>query len=83
VCRLDRSLFFDLNHLEIDSLVGRSLLLNSEDHDLVALQTEPLLFHDHHDEAQQLLLVLLNVFRHFVANNAAARIALAHHLLLR
>lgn len=83
MCRLDRSLFFDLNHLEIDSLVGRSLLLNSEDHDLVALQTEPLLFHDHHDEAQQLLLVLLNVFRHFVANNAAARIALAHHLLLR
>ena len=75
------SLFVDLNHLEIYGLVGRALLVDSEDHDLVALETEPLFFHDHHDEAQQLFLVFLNVLWHFVPNHASGSVALSYHLL--
>jgi len=83
VCRLDRSLFFDLNHLEIDSLVGRSLLLNSEDHDLVARQAEALLLCHLQHHADQAVLVPLDKLGDFVSDYAARRVHLSDDLGLR
>ena len=59
MCGTQDSLLVDVDHAEGRGLVGRTLVLDSEDHDFVAGEAVALLFGHLEDQADQLLHVLL------------------------